>query len=88
MRGNSRLRHGTGQAVELGNRIIEDGDVGPRLPGQLEPRPAVLRLADDLVIGLGFQQLANAAADSVVIVDNDDPSDRARHGCPASLLST
>ena len=80
MRGNSRFRAwDRSKAVQLGNRIIEDCDVGPGLPGELQARPAVGGLADDLVIRRGFQQLANAPTDGVVIVDNDDPSDRARH---------
>ena len=59
---------------------------GLGFPGDLEARPAVRRLADDLVIGLALKKLANAPTDGIVIVDNDDPSDRGRHDCISPLV--
>ena len=48
-------RVGQIETVQLGHRIVEDRDVRPRFPSDLEAAPAVGRLADDLIIGFGFQ---------------------------------
>ena len=47
-------RMGKIEAIQLGDRIIEDRDVRTGFPRELQARPAVRRLADDLVIGLAL----------------------------------
>ena len=72
-------RVGKIKAVQLGNGIIQDRDVGPGFLGEFETGSSVCCLTNDLVIGLGFDELPYTAADGVVIVYNDDTSNWTRH---------
>ena len=65
--------------VRLMREVEIEGEPGTANAGQKF-------FADDLQIGFGFEQLSNAATDRVVIVNNDDPSDRARHNIGSPLV--
>ena len=68
------------EAVQLRQRIIENGDVGIRVARQFQRVAPVRGLTDDLVIGLRLDKVADPPTNGVVIIDNHDAPDRARHG--------
>ena len=72
-------RMGKIEAVQLRDRVVQNCDIGPDLPRELEPLSSIGSLADHLVIGFGFEQLTNSPPDRVVIINNQDPAYWASH---------
>ncbi len=73
------LRLGPGQApgrldpVEVRHADVHEDDVGHRLPVALERLDAVGRLGDDLQVGLGVEDHAEAGADECLVVHHEEP---------------
>ncbi len=59
-------------AAEIGQLVVEDDHVGPVLREKRERFGSVLRLGDDLEIGLGVERHAQADARGEVVVHDED----------------
>ena len=60
-------------AAGRGQREVHEDHVGVGRERRVHRRPGVVRLGDDLEVGLALEDLADADAEQRVVVDDDDP---------------
>jgi hypothetical protein len=71
-------RPGGLDAVERGESVVEEHDVGPKAAAELDRRNSIRGGPDDLDVGAEPEQQLKRLAEDVVVLDQDNP-DRGSH---------
>ena len=74
--------------VQVGHADIHQHDVGPQRPGGLDRLTPVAGLANDLEVGLGVEDHAEACADERLVVGDQDADHPAASGWSGSRART